>query len=49
MYVAQHPDRLCSIARIAQAHSVSESHLMKVTPPPGDINLGWLIRSMHHE
>lgn len=31
MYVAQHPDRLCTIAEIAQAYSISEAHLMKVT------------------
>jgi Rrf2 family nitric oxide-sensitive transcriptional repressor len=31
MYVAQRPDRLCTIAEIAQAHGISKAHLMKVT------------------
>jgi len=31
MYVAQRPDRLCTIAEVAQAHGISEAHLMKVT------------------
>lgn len=31
MYVAQQPERLCTIAEIAQAHGISEAHLMKVT------------------
>lgn len=31
MYVAQHPTRLSTIAEIAQAYSISEAHLMKVT------------------
>jgi len=31
MYVAHHPDRLCTIAEIAEAYGVSEAHLMKVT------------------
>lgn len=31
MYVAQHPDRLCTIAEIARYYDVSEPHLMKVT------------------
>jgi len=31
MYAAQHPDRLCTITEIAQAHAISETHLMKVT------------------
>jgi Rrf2 family nitric oxide-sensitive transcriptional repressor len=31
MYVAHHPDRLCTIAEIAEAFGVSEAHLMKVT------------------
>lgn len=31
MYAAQRPERLCTIAEIAQAHEISETHLMKVT------------------
>jgi len=31
MYVAHHPDRLCTIAEVAGAYGVSEAHLMKVT------------------
>lgn len=31
MYVAQRPDRLCTIAEVAGAHGISEAHLMKVT------------------
>ena len=31
MYVAQRPDRLCTIAEVAQAYRVSEAHLMKIT------------------
>lgn len=31
MHVAQHPDRLCTIAEIARAHGISEAHLMKIT------------------
>lgn len=31
MYVAHHPERLCTIAEIAGAYGVSEAHLMKVT------------------
>jgi Rrf2 family transcriptional regulator, nitric oxide-sensitive transcriptional repressor len=31
MDVAQHPDRLCTIAEVAARQQVSEAHLMKVT------------------
>ncbi|MBC5784693.1 Rrf2 family transcriptional regulator [Ramlibacter sp. USB13] len=31
MYVAQHPDRLCTIAEVAAAYDISEAHLMKIT------------------
>ncbi|MBN9425578.1 MAG: Rrf2 family transcriptional regulator [Burkholderiales bacterium] len=40
MYVAQRPERLCTIAEIAQAHRISESHLMKVTHQLG--LQGWI-------
>jgi len=31
MYVGSHPDRLCTIAEIAQAYGISQPHLMKIT------------------
>ena len=31
MYVAQRPERLCTIAEVARAYDISEAHLMKVT------------------
>ncbi|MFT0547244.1 RrF2 family transcriptional regulator [Allopusillimonas ginsengisoli] len=31
MYVGERPDRLCTIAEIARAYSISEPHLMKIT------------------
>lgn len=31
MYLGEHPDRLCTIAEVAQAHAISQPHLMKVT------------------
>ncbi len=40
MYVAQQPDRLCTIAEVAQAYGISESHLMKVTHQMG--LQGWI-------
>ncbi|MDM0116623.1 Rrf2 family transcriptional regulator [Variovorax sp. J22R133] len=40
MYAAQRPDRLCTIAEIAQAHGISEAHLMKVTHQLG--LQGWI-------
>ncbi|MGE0802145.1 MAG: Rrf2 family transcriptional regulator [Lautropia sp.] len=40
MYVGQHPERLCTIAEIAQAHRISEAHLMKVTHRLG--RRGWI-------
>lgn len=40
MYVGRHPDRLCTIAEIAQAHRVSEAHLMKITHQLG--MQGWI-------
>jgi|SRR5437868_5167384 len=40
MYVAQQPQRLCTIAEVAQAHGVSEAHLMKVTHQLG--LQGWI-------
>ena len=40
MYVAQQPERLCTIAEIAQVYGVSEAHLMKITNQLG--RQGWL-------
>jgi Rrf2 family nitric oxide-sensitive transcriptional repressor len=40
MYVAQQPDRLCTIAEVAQAYGISEAHLMKVTHQLGVC--GWI-------
>ena len=40
MYVAQHPHRLCTIAEVASAHAISETHLMKITQVLGQ--RGWL-------
>lgn len=31
MFLAQEPDRLCTIAEIAAAYGISEAHLMKIT------------------
>ena len=40
MYVAQHPERLCTIAEVARAYDISEAHLMKITHQLG--LCGWL-------
>jgi Rrf2 family nitric oxide-sensitive transcriptional repressor len=40
MYVGQHPQRRCTIAEIAQAHRISEAHLMKITHQLG--RRGWI-------
>ncbi|WP_018914291.1 Rrf2 family transcriptional regulator [Thiomonas sp. FB-6] len=40
MYVAQRPERLCTIAEVATAHAISETHLMKITQVLGQ--RGWL-------
>jgi Rrf2 family nitric oxide-sensitive transcriptional repressor len=31
IFVAQQPQRLCTIAEIARSHGISEAHLMKIT------------------
>jgi Rrf2 family nitric oxide-sensitive transcriptional repressor len=31
MYVAHQPDRLCTIAEVADAYGISQAHLMKIT------------------
>jgi Rrf2 family nitric oxide-sensitive transcriptional repressor len=40
MYVAERPDRLCTIAEVAHAYEISEAHLMKITHRLG--RCGWL-------
>ncbi|AOS80753.1 Rrf2 family transcriptional regulator [Hydrogenophaga sp. PBC] len=40
MHVAQQPERLCTIAEVAQAHGISQAHLMKVTHQLG--LQGWI-------
>ena len=40
MYVAQHPEHLCTIAEVARAYDISEAHLMKITHQLG--LSGWL-------
>lgn len=40
MYVAQRPERLCTIGEIAQAYGLSEAHLMKITHQLG--LQGWI-------
>jgi len=47
MYVGRHPDRLCTIAEIAQAYGISEPHLMKITHRLAQ--RGWLetVRGKH--
>lgn len=40
VYVAQRPDRLCTIAEVAQAYGISEAHLMKITHQLG--LQGWI-------
>jgi Rrf2 family nitric oxide-sensitive transcriptional repressor len=40
MYVAQRPERLCTIAEVAGAYGISEAHLMKITHQLG--LCGWL-------
>lgn len=40
MYVAQHPDRLCTITEVAQVYGISRAHLMKVTHQLGQA--GWI-------
>ncbi len=41
MYAGQQPDRLCTIAEVAQAYAISEAHLMKVTHQLA--LAGWLV------
>ncbi|MGC4027422.1 MAG: Rrf2 family transcriptional regulator [Steroidobacteraceae bacterium] len=40
MHVAQHPDRVCTIAEVADVYGISKAHLMKVTHQLGQT--GWL-------
>lgn len=43
VYLARHPDRRCTIVEVAQAHAISEAHLMKVTHRLGVH--GWILTS----
>lgn len=40
IYLAQQPDRLCTIAEVARAYAISEAHLMKITHQLG--LAGWI-------
>jgi len=40
IYVAQHPERLCTISEVAGAYGISEAHLTKITHQLG--LAGWL-------
>ena len=40
MHVAQHPQRMCTIAEVARVYAISEAHLMKVTHQLGQH--GWI-------
>ncbi len=40
MYLAQRPERLCTIAEVARSYDVSEAHMMKVTHQLG--LAGWI-------
>ena len=41
IYLAQHPQRLCTIAEVAGSYRISEAHLMKVTHQLG--RAGWIV------
>jgi Rrf2 family nitric oxide-sensitive transcriptional repressor len=40
IYLAQQPDRLCTIAEVARSYEISEAHLMKITHQLG--LAGWI-------
>lgn len=40
MYLGRQPDRLCTIAEVAQVHGLSRAHLMKITYQLG--RRGWI-------
>jgi Rrf2 family nitric oxide-sensitive transcriptional repressor len=40
IHLAQHPDRLCTIAEVAARYDISEAHLMKITHQLG--RAGWV-------
>jgi Rrf2 family nitric oxide-sensitive transcriptional repressor len=46
MYVAHHPDRLCTIAEIAGAYGISHAHLMKITHQLGVAGFIETVRGM---
>jgi Rrf2 family nitric oxide-sensitive transcriptional repressor len=41
IYLAQHPQRLCTIAEVAGSYRISETHLMKITHQLG--RAGWIV------
>ncbi len=40
IHLAQHPERLCTIAEVAESYGISEAHLMKITHQLG--LAGWI-------
>jgi Rrf2 family transcriptional regulator, nitric oxide-sensitive transcriptional repressor len=40
IHLAQHPDRLCTIAEVAERYQISQAHLMKITHQLGRV--GWV-------
>ena len=40
IHVGQHPERLCTIAEVAEVYGISEAHLMKITHQLG--LAGWI-------
>ena len=47
MHLGLHQDRLCSIAEIANAHRISENHLMKVVHQLGKLGFVTTLRGRH--
>lgn len=47
MYLAHNPDRLCTIAEIAEAYRISEGHLMKIAHLLGQAGFIETMRGRH--